>query len=109
MEKLAQAHHTSLGQEIQIAMRLYINRHKKPHINDIANGIIYLAEEAERRSNQNIKQDGLTSRGFLGSISDALVNAQLIAKPIEPTDNTRTLSYLTAESVLALLARGMRS
>jgi hypothetical protein len=105
MEKTAKAHGTSLAQEIQGAMRLWIQRHQKPHINDIANAIIYLAEEAERRSNQNIKEDGLASRAFLDSISRALVDSRLVAKPIEPTSNTETLSYLTAESVLALLAR----
>jgi hypothetical protein len=109
MEKIAAKHGTSLGQEIQSAMRLWINRHQKPHINDIANAIIYLGEEAERRSNQSVKEDGLASRGFLDSISRALVDSRLVAKPIEPTDNTETLSYLTAESVLALLARGVRS
>jgi hypothetical protein len=107
MEKLAAAHHTSLGQEIQSAMRLWINRHRKPHLNDIGAAIIMLAEEVERRTHQNVKEDAFASRTFTDQVPGVL--ARFIAEPIEATDNTRTMGWLSAETVFAFLDKGIKS
>jgi hypothetical protein len=66
-----------------------------------------LAEEVERRTNKSVKEDGFASAALLDKIPNVV--AQYIAKPIEPTENVQTLAWLSAETALALLDRGIES
>jgi hypothetical protein len=107
IERLAKAHQVSTNQEIGSALKRWVWRHQKPHLNDISNAITLLAEEVERRSNQSVKDDAFASAAFAEAIPTVL--ARFVAKPIEATDNTKTLAWLSAETVLALIDRGVQS
>ena len=66
-----------------------------------------LAEEVERRTHQNVKEDAFASRTFTDQVPGVL--ARFIAEPIEATDNTRTMGWLSAETVFAFLDKGIKS
>jgi hypothetical protein len=105
LEALAARHKHSTAQEVQSALKRWVRRHDRPHLNEIGDALALLAEEVERRTNQDITTDGFASRSFAEAIPTVL--ARFVAKPIEPTDNTRALAYLSAETVLALIDRGV--
>jgi hypothetical protein len=105
IEALAADNQRSMNQEVLFAISRWIGRHKNPGTNEIGDAVALLASEIERRTGKRIADDADASAVFTVAVPDVI--KRYAATGGETTDAITKAALISAETVLALLDRGL--
>ena len=105
IERVAAARGESMSLQVDRASQRWIKHNEHPHLGNIADRIIMLALDIEKRTGKTITKDPDTADAFAASVQELL--KRHTAATQQPSESSKTLAWLSLNVVGALANAGV--